>query len=420
MQTTPPHWQRNIAIFLLGQFLSGITSMTVQYAIIWYLTAKTGSATILSIATLLGMLPTILLSPFVGPYIDRLNKKMLLIVPDIVAAMVALILSAVGEFGGFFPVWLIFVSLLVRALAQTFQMPTIQAILPTMVPGDQLTRVNGQLGVVNSANMIIAPALGAVLFGLMPMPLLILLDVLGAILGVSLLLFVSIPENRLVGTTVHVAQDAKVGWQLLRGNRGLWYMTLIGMLTTFAFMPAASMYPLMTMRYFHGTVGQAGLIEVVYFAGSLLGGLLISTFGHFRDRIHPIVWGMVVIGVTFGLSGVLPRTENGFLWFLILNGVAGLAWPFFNTPLIAMYQQSYAPETLGRVMGILNALMSLPGSVGLIFAGPIADRFGVATLFVVAGIGVLLAAGVMFGLKITREYDRQLQADGSSDLTKRG
>ena len=69
MQTTPPHWQRNIAIFLLGQFLSGITSMTVQYAIIWYLTAKTGSATILSIATLLGMLPTILLSPFVGPYI---------------------------------------------------------------------------------------------------------------------------------------------------------------------------------------------------------------------------------------------------------------------------------------------------------------------------------------------------------------
>ncbi|GEL38064.1 non-ribosomal peptide synthetase modules and protein-like protein [Lacticaseibacillus paracasei subsp. tolerans DSM 20258] len=205
MQTTPPHWQRNIAIFLLGQFLSGITSMTVQYAIIWYLTAKTGSATILSIATLLGMLPTILLSPFVGPYINRLNKKMLLIVPDIVAAMGALILSAVGEFGGFFPVWLIFVSLLVRALAQTFQMPTIQAILPTMVPGDQLTRVNGQLGVVNSANMIIAPALGAVLFGLMPMPLLILLDVLGAILGVSLLLFVSIPESRLVGTTVHVA-----------------------------------------------------------------------------------------------------------------------------------------------------------------------------------------------------------------------
>ena len=129
------------------------------------------------------------------------------------------------------------------------------------------------------------------------MPLLILLDVLGAILGVSLLLFVSIPENRLVGTTVHVAQDAKVGWQLLRGNRGLWYMTLIGMLTTFAFMPAASMYPLMTMRYFHGTVGQAGLIEVVYFAGSLLGGLLISTLvifvivfirlsgdgGHWRD-----------------------------------------------------------------------------------------------------------------------------------------
>lgn len=69
------YWKKNINLFLMGQFLSGITSMVVQYAIIWYLTQETGSATILSFATLLGMLPMVLLSPFVGPLIDRWDKK---------------------------------------------------------------------------------------------------------------------------------------------------------------------------------------------------------------------------------------------------------------------------------------------------------------------------------------------------------
>lgn len=69
------HWRRNVNLFLGGQFLSGITTMIVQYAIIWYLTKQTGSATILSYATLVGMVPMVVLSPFVGGFIDRTHKN---------------------------------------------------------------------------------------------------------------------------------------------------------------------------------------------------------------------------------------------------------------------------------------------------------------------------------------------------------
>jgi DHA3 family macrolide efflux protein-like MFS transporter len=61
----PDKWRRTLYFFLAGQFLSG-TSMIVQYSIIWYLTKITGSATVLSFATLLGMIPMVVLSPFVG------------------------------------------------------------------------------------------------------------------------------------------------------------------------------------------------------------------------------------------------------------------------------------------------------------------------------------------------------------------
>ncbi|MGX7163505.1 MFS transporter [Enterococcus massiliensis] len=403
------NWRRNFFIFLSGQFLSGITSMVVQYSIIWYLTKTTGSATVLSFATLLGMIPMVVLSPFVGPLIDRWDKKKLLITTDIIVAIFAIFLSIAGTVSEDFPLWLVYVSLFIRSVAQTFQMPTIQSILPTMVPESQLTRVNGQLGTVQSANFIIAPALGAFLFSVIPMNFLILVDVLGAILGVAMLLMVTIPHVISEGEKVHLLSDTIFGLKKLTENKGLWYITIIGAAFTLIFMPAASLYPLMTMDYFNGTVGQAGLIEVIYSVGMLGGGAIIGIFGKWSDRMKPILAAYGVIGVTIGLSGLLPGTNRGFVYFVVLNVIAGFATPFFNTLLMAMIQQSYEPKYLGRILGVLNSLMSITGPIGLIFAGPLADKIGVEKIFVIAGVGTLICGVITFFTPAARNYDKRLQ-----------
>lgn len=411
-QTDPPqisHWRKNIYFFLGGQFLSGITSMVVQYSIIWYLTEKTGSATVLSLATLLGMIPMVVLSPFIGPFVDRWNKKVLLIATDIIVAIFAIILSISGTISAEFPLWLVFVSLLMRSIAQTFQMPTIQSILPTMVPESELTKVNGQLGMVQSANYIIAPALGAFLFSVIPINYLILLDVLGAVFGVGLLIFVTIPRIMSEGEKVHILADSKLGLQKLTENKGLWYITLIGAAFTLIFMPAASLYPLMTMDYFNGTVGQAGLIEVVYSVGMLAGGAVIGIFGKWKNRMVPVFLAYLVIGVTVAASGLLPGNMNGFILFAILNTIAGFATPYFNTLLMAMIQQSYEPKYLGRVLGVLNSIMSITGPVGLIFAGPLADFIGIEKMFVIAGVGTLICGVTNYLIPVARDYDKDLQ-----------
>ncbi|MEY2375694.1 MFS transporter [Lentilactobacillus buchneri] len=410
MRVNQAHWRRNIYLFLTSQFLTGITSMIVQYAIIWYLTKETGSATILSIATILGMLPMALLSPFVGPLVDRWNKKALLIVPDVVAAIFAIILSVSGGVFHVFPIWLIFVSLLMRSIAQTFQMPTIQSVMPTMVPDKELTKLNGQLGMVQSANMIIAPALGAFLFAIIPLQYLILLDVLGAILGISILIWVQIPNNEKIDAALHMLHNTKLGVQQLMHNKGLWYITITGAVFTLLYMPAASMYPLMTMKYFQGTVGQAGFIEALYSGGMLVDGAIIGIWGNWFDRMKPVIIAFFLVGIPTGLSGLLPGNQTGFMWFAILNVVEGIATPFFNTLLMAMIQQSYPPQQLGRVLGVLNSLMSLTGPIGLIFAGPLADALGVEMLFVIAGIGTVICGIFALMIPIMREYDLKLQA----------
>lgn len=403
------HWRKNINLFLTGQFLSGITSMIVQYAIIWYLTKETGSATILSFAALLGMIPMVLLSPFAGPLVDRWDKKRLLILTDIIVALFAMVLVVVGTISDTFPLWLVFVSLFIRAIAQTFQMPTIQSILPTMVPEEELTRINGQLGMVQSANFIIAPAIGAFLFTVIPINWLILLDVLGAVFGVGLLVFVTIPKVISQGETIHLLTDTKFGVKKLYENKGLWHIMLNGAVFTLLFMPAASLYPLMTMGYFGQNVGQAGLVEVVYSVGMLAGGAVIGFFGKWKDRMKPIFMAYVVVGTTIGASGLLPGTTQGFFYFLLLNAGAGFATPYFNTLLMAIIQQSYEPNVLGRVLGVFNSLMTLPGPIGLIFAGPLTDKIGVEKMFLIAGIGTLLCGIVLFLTPVARNYDKELQ-----------
>ena len=403
------HWRKNINLFLTGQFLSGITSMIVQYAIIWYLTKETGSAIILSFATLLGMIPMVLLSPFAGPLVDRWDKKRLLILTDIIVALFAMVLVVVGTISDTFPLWLVFVSLFIRAIAQTFQMPTIQSILPTMVPEEELTRINGQLGMVQSANFIIAPAIGAFLFTVIPINWLILLDVLGAVFGVGLLVFVTIPKVISQGETIHLLTDTKFGVKKLYENKGLWHIMLNGAVFTLLFMPAASLYPLMTMGYFGQNVGQAGLVEVVYSVGMLAGGAVIGFFGKWKDRMKPIFMAYVVVGTTIGASGLLPGTTQGFFYFLLLNAEAGFATPYFNTLLMAIIQQSYEPNVLGRVLGVFNSLMTLPGPIGLIFAGPLTDKIGVEKMFLIAGIGTLLCGIVLFLTPVARNYDKELQ-----------
>lgn len=115
-----------------------------------------------------------------------------------------------------------------------------------------------------------------------------------------------------------------------------------------------------------------------------------------------------LVGIPTDISGILPGNQTGFLWFAALNIIEGIATPFFTTLLMAMIQQSYPAEELGRILGVLNSLLNLAGPIGLIFAGPLADVIGIERLFVIAGIGAAICGVVAVLMPITRQYDIRL------------
>ncbi|NHI68443.1 multidrug efflux MFS transporter Mdt(A) [Lactococcus formosensis] len=405
----PTNWRKNFYLFLIGQLLTGVTSMIVQYAIIWYLTLETGEESVLAIATLVGMLPMAILSPFVGPFIDRINKKFLLIFYDAVVAVIALGLFIYGINNDVYPLWMVFVTIGIRAVAQTAQMPTVQSIMPTMVPEEEITRVNGQFGIIQSLIFIVSPGIGAFMVATLPIHWVILLDVIGFILGAGMLLFVKIPEVASQGEKISVIKDALEGFNILRENKPMWKMTLIGALFMLLFMPAMSLYPLVTTKYFGGTIVHAGWVEVLFAAAMLIGSFAVGIFGKTKNRMPWIIAAYLIVGLSIGGSGFLPGNMNGFWIFLVLNVFAGIVGQIYTTMNMAITQQSFEAQYLGRVMGIVSALMSIAGPVGLIFAAPVAESIGVQNMLVIAGFGGILSAFLLYVTPSVRNYDKFLQ-----------
>jgi len=405
----PPNWRKNFYLFLIGQLLTGVTSMIVQYAIIWYLTLETGEESVLAIATLVGMLPMAILSPFVGPFIDRMNKKFLLIFYDAIVAVIALGLFIYGINNDVYPLWMVFVTIGIRAVAQTAQMPTVQSIMPTMVPEAEITRVNGQFGIIQSLIFIVSPGIGAFMVAALPIHWVILLDVIGFILGAGMLLLVKIPEVASQGEKISVIKDALEGFNILRENKPMWKMTLIGALFMLLFMPAMSLYPLVTTKYFGGTIVHAGWVEVLFAAAMLIGSFAVGIFGKTKDRMPWIIAAYLIVGLSIGGSGFLPGNMSGFWVFLVLNVFAGIVGQIYTTMNMAITQQSFEAQYLGRVMGIVSALMSVAGPVGLIFAAPVAESIGVQNMLVIAGFGGILAACLLYFTPSVRNYDKFLQ-----------
>lgn len=201
------HWAVRFYTLWTGQALSLLGSQLVQFAIIWYLTQKTNSATTLAIASMMGLLPGVLLSPFIGTWVDRGNRKQILIAADSTVAFATFILAVLFALN-IVQTWHIFIVLFIRAVAGGFHQSAFGASVVLLVPKEQLARVQGfNQALYGGMNMISAP-LGAYLLSVMPMQGILGIDVSTALLAVSILLFIQIPQpKRSVETKATFWQD---------------------------------------------------------------------------------------------------------------------------------------------------------------------------------------------------------------------
>ena len=407
MTTETKFWKKKYFTMLAGQSVSLITSGILQMSIIFYLTAKTNSAMVLSIATLMGFLPQAVIGPFAGTFVDRHSRKGVMIGADLMIAATGGFLAVVSVFMEL-PIWLIMLVLFVRSIGNAFHSPASSAVTPLMVPQDQLTKCAGYNQTMQAAVSLISPAAAAFLYSVWSLSTIILLDIIGAVLACGVVAVLSIPNPLICPGESQNSffRDMKEGYFELKKNKGLFALLWIGTAYMFFFMPISALYPLMSMGYFRGTPTHASIAEIAFAGGMLAGGILLSVWGGFKNRIFSIGLSVLVMGVSIAISGLLPT--NAFFIFVICCTVMGLTSPFYGVQ-NALFQEQLPPEYLGRVFSLLGSVMSFAMPLGLLCSGIFAELIGVEKWFLLCGIGIIAVAVLVFVLPVLRNVDCQSQ-----------
>lgn len=189
------NWKKTFAVIWSGQLASILSSSVVAFAIIFWVSLETGSAQVLALAAIAGMLPQSLLGPLVGVYVDRWDRKWTMILADSFIALCTLLL-AVLFWLGVARMWHIYVLLACRSIGSAFHTPAMQASVPLLAPKQQLTRIAGINQIISSLSNIIGPAFGALLINLTGIGNILLLDVAGAFIACTTLLLVRHSQSR--------------------------------------------------------------------------------------------------------------------------------------------------------------------------------------------------------------------------------
>lgn len=384
-------WVRNIALFLGGQTASLLGSSLVQYAVLWYLTLTTKDGSILALSILFGFLPQAIVSIFGGVWADRHNRKFLIMGADAAIALATLALALL-MLNGVDSLWLIFAVLAVRSTGAGIQTPAVGAALPQIVPADKLMRINGINGTIQSAMMIIAPAIAAVLYANVDLEFIFFIDVVTAVIGIGLLALV--PLKAVVRTGEHVGyfDDLREGVRYVGTHPFVrWLLLLFGAVMVLGAAPSM-LTPLMVARSFGEEVWKLTALELAFSIGMMIAGGVVAAVGDRFQRTTLIIWSTLALaGLTVAL-GLSP-----FLWvFLTFMFFVGFAIPFFATPSFTVLQESVEPERLGRVFGFVSIVGAVSMPIGMAVFGPLADVLSVEAVLVIAGSLTFLAAALAF------------------------
>ncbi|NLG25947.1 MAG: MFS transporter [Clostridiales bacterium] len=375
-------WKRPFAAIYTGQAFSLVSSGAAQFALIWWITVRYGSGRALAMAGIFGLLPQVLLGPFVGVWVDRLRRKHVMIAADALVALAGAAL-AWAFFAGRASLPAVYAALFARALGSAFHMPALQATIPLLVPRDQITRAGGWGSMVLSGSSMLSPVLGAAWMAALPVGGILLADVAGAAIAIATVAPLRLPELDIDRPRRHVLGDLADGLRALWRNRPLVRATLPILLASLVYMPLGSLYPLMVFEAFGGTAWHNGLVEVLFAAGMMAASALIGAVGAGRRRFWAISAAIVAFGAATAAAGLLPA---GGIWaFAALTFVMGATGAGFSVLYTTYIQETTPPENLGKVMALSMAMIGAAMPLGLLAAGPLADAIGTSRYFLYSG-----------------------------------
>lgn len=387
-QTTK--WKGRVAAFLGGQGVSLFGSQIVQMAMIWYVALETSSGIWVTVLTLAAMLPQMGMSFLGGVWADRYNRKWVIIISDTIIAVTTLLLALLmmsGKMGKTALPAIIIISA-IRSLGSGVQAPAVNAVLPQLVPEEELMRVNGYNGSIQSLVQFVSPMAAGAIMAVGSIHSILLMDVATAAIAIIILVFIKIPKHQSLEKTEasSVFREMKEGLQFTWNHSFLRRLLVIYGAYIFLCVPSGFLTTLMIQRTFGDNVLFLTINETVGFAGALIGGLLLGVTGGFKNRNKTFFLGTIL----YGIASLAVGFTNVFWTFALLMFFIGMAIPATQSAVFTLVQEKTEPSMLGRVFSLVHVIFAGFMPLGMAVFGPLSDVIRIQTLVILCAVSIVL------------------------------
>ena len=397
-------WKKKAVAFITSQAVSLFGSSIVQMAIVWYVTMQTSSGIWLTILTLSSFLPQMIISPFAGVWADRYNKKKIIILADVLIAVSTLILAIFLQINNLAKTSLIAIVVvsIIRSIGTGIQTPTVNSMIPLLVPEDKLMKFNGVNSSIQSVIQFASPLVAGGILVLGSISNILFIDVITAVIGVSILSFIKIEQKSIqkIEKKASTINDIKEGIRFSISDKLIGKLLLIYGIFIFLSVPSSFMSSLIITRNFGQDYMYLSICETIGFVGMFLGGLLLGTWGGFKNRNKTLTLGMVLYSIFAIALGLVTK----YWMFVALIFFISFSIPIIQTTTMTMLQEKVQVEMQGRIFSLLNAIFSGLMPLGMIFFGVLADIISINYLIIPAG-AILLLIGI--GIPLFKSFYKE-------------
>ena len=399
-------WKKKAVAFITSQAVSLFGSSIVQMAIVWYVTMQTSSGIWLTILTLSSFLPQMIISPFAGVWADRYNKKKIIILADVLIATSTLILAIFLQINNLANTSLIAIVVvsIIRSIGTGIQTPTVNLMIPLLVPEDKLMKFNGVNSSIQSVIQFASPLVAGGILVLGSISNILFIDVITAVIGVSILSFIKIEQKSVqkIEEKASTINEIKEGIRFSISDKLIGKLLLIYGIFIFLSVPSSFMSSLIITRNFGQDYMYLSICETIGFVGMFLGGLLLGTWGGFKNRNKTLTLGMILYSIFAIGLGLVTQ----YWMFVALIFFISFSIPIIQTTTMTMLQEKVQIEMQGRIFSLLNAIFSGLMPLGMILFGVLADIVSINYLIIPAG-AILLLIGIGIGIPMFKSFYKE-------------
>ena len=422
-------------IIWMGELISNIGSGMTAFGLGVYVWQLTHSAVDVSMVETAALLPTILLCPAAGVLADRFDRRLLMILGDVVPAfglIALLVLINVGHI----QVWQICICVGFSSAFGALLDPAYKATITDLLTEDEYTKASGMVSIASTSKFLISPIIGGLILAISGMETIIIIDIMTFVVTVTSVFYVRkfLAVKSRVKKEMDFLRDLKEGWLIIHESKGV--MLLIVLVSILMFYMGFIQVLSKPMILSFTSDKTTGILQSIVACGMMVSSIMIGS-GVFKSKyVNVMVASFIVSGITmigFGATTSIPVIiVSGFLFFASL--------PYATTSIDFLIRKSVDNEKQGRVWGLISLISQLGFVIAYVLAGVLAqyvfnpalvdggvlantvgkiigtgETRGIGFLIMVAGLGLVITALIVSKSKSIREMEIHKETEDSFD-----